>query len=207
MKLKLLSVLFIVLIMISHACAQSVGIGRSGGILPLLVRSDVRKDLKMTKPQIERIDRLYKDITSDMQTLAESNQRPTSSLEREMRDLSERYDKQAIDVLDPTQRTRIREIQIQIDGNRSILRPEIQRSLGMTPAQTRQAREIEAKEQRALLEKMKAATELTDADVTRMVRDMDVRLNRSLEAVLNANQKKKLNGLRGAPFKQDKQDD
>ncbi len=106
-------------------------------------------------------------------------------------------------ILTPAQVTRMKEIQIQLQGNSAILDPEVQKTLGITDDQKASiaaAQEDQRDQMEANRDKMMRG-ELTREDMQVIMKQQQDRSNAALGKILTTDQAAKLKTMGGKAFK------
>lgn len=187
------------------------GQGRmGGGDWGLLSRKDVQTELKITDEQKTQITAAQEAQRESMRG-AFQNFRDMSDDERQkaMQKMQEDQKKVYEGILTKEQATRLKELGIQRAGNGAILRPEVQKDLGITEEQKKKISELQTKQQeaqRALFEKVQNQEIERDQMQEAMRKNQEI-LGAELGKILTTEQADKLKKMGGAPFKFDPSED
>ena len=109
------------------------------------------------------------------------------------------------EVLSADQLKRLAEISVQLQGNRAIMNPDIQKTLGITDEQKTKISDLQTKQQeanRALFEKVRN-NELSQDDMRATTEKNNKTMGDELAKVLTSAQNAKLKEMGGKPFKAD----
>lgn len=186
------------------------GAGMQNSGIFLLMRADVQRDLELSSEQKSKLDAIQQESMEQMRTMFEEMRNSGGGFES-MRETMEKFQaevtKKAHAVLNDQQRKRLKEIEVQLQGNRAILNPEIQKDLGLTDAQKAKIKSLQ--------DNLNAANQALMQDVRDGLIDMQsVRermennnkvLDTELGKVLTEEQAAKLKAMAGKPFKADDQ--
>ncbi len=178
--------------------------GGRGGDAFLLQRPDVQTDLKLTADQKSKLEQLQAKMREAMESMRGQGGDREAMMQR-MGEMRRESDAQIKQILTADQQARLREIGIQLAGNRAVFRAEVQEALGLTPAQREELRAM----QEAMQEEMRANMERVqnqeiDREEARALGEKaQAKMNDQIAAMLTADQKSKLKTMGGAPFKAD----
>jgi Spy/CpxP family protein refolding chaperone len=199
MKIHRVLVLLVALMMVAGALAQGAAParpqgGRQGGGMRMggmgggmLMIPELQKELKITAAQKASIDKIMKE----MQAV------PRDKMNRET---AEKFMTRMNNVLSATQKTRLKQIQLQMQGGSALLNPDVQKQLGITAAQKTKlgaVRDASQKEMRAKMEAARKANKPIDPTAMQKMRKAQ---DAKYLAVLSATQKAKWNSMIGKPF-------
>lgn len=211
--------LMVVALAVQTASAQGRGrrgggFGRGGNELRLLNSPQVQKELDLLDEQKKDIQKLIDDSRAQMRD-AFSGLRDLSREERrakfaEMREklesMNEKLQKKLNEVLLPHQQDRLKQIALQVQGNRALSNPEVAAKLGLSDKQKdqlAQAREESREKMRELFSSARQSggdREGMREKFAQLREDLD----KQIEGVLTADQKRKLEEMRGEPFELDR---
>lgn len=199
MRFNRVFVLLVALMMVAGALAQGSAParpqgGRQGGGMRMggmgggmLMIPELQKELKVTAAQKASIDKIVKE----MQAV------PRDKMNREA---AQKYMTRINNVLSATQKARLKQIELQMQGGSALLNPEVQKSLGITAAQKTKLtslRETSQKDMRAKMEAARKANKPLDPAAMQKLRKAQ---DAKFLAVLSASQKAKWNTMIGKPF-------
>lgn len=184
------------------------GRGGFGGPASLLNLREVQKELRLNSEQIGLIQQLNVELREKGQTLFQN----AGSLSREERDkrfheFRSSAEKRVAEILEPKQRARLRQIELQQWGIRVVGRPDVQAELKLTEDQKAMIREAFESErtamQKAFQEFRSGGQTMTDEQrqaAFARYREMRAGTSAKLSAVLTEAQKKQLQAMQGPPF-------
>lgn len=182
----------------------------------LLGRNDVQKDLKITAEQKAALEKAQADQRAKMQARMEELRNgggggggDFTAIREEFEKMAKEADDAAMKVLTKEQQTRLGQIQIQFDGMRVILKPEIQKELGMKADQKKRLDELQEQQQAANMAIMQRVRdgEISREEVGPLMEQNNKALDAEFEKVLTDDQKAKLKEMQGAKFTRDPKDD
>ncbi len=192
------------------ASAQGGGMrmmGGGGGGLQLLQRKDVQKDLALTEKQIADLTALQEKMMGEMRDMFQNGGGggDREAMMKKVQEMMATATKSADAILTPAQSNRLKEINVQMQGNRIITDPATQTKLKMTDEQKTKVKDLMTKQQEAntgLFEKMRNGEmqrEELQAAMTKNNETMGVELGK----ILNDDQKKMLVDMAGKKFEKD----
>ena len=122
--------------------------GGFGGGLMLLRNKSVQTELKMTQPQIDKLDTAEQALRETMRGMWQPGQGggpggDPQAFEQMRTKMQAAQDKAVADVLDTTQAARFKQIQLQQMGPRAFGRPDVAGKLQITAAQKTQLQSIQ----------------------------------------------------------------
>lgn len=179
---------------------------RGGGSLMMLQRKDVQADLKLSADQIKAVDELRAKNDEEMAAMRENMRASGGDFESMRRDMEKRQEetqKKVDAILDDGQRTRLKQIGFQIQGNMALMNPDTQKELGFTSEQTTKIEELQGKQREAMMaimEKRRNGDLDQDQMQDLMRKNMDI-MGGELLKLLTAEQAAKFKEMQGAPFK------
>ncbi|MBV6458124.1 MAG: hypothetical protein HONBIEJF_01247 [Fimbriimonadaceae bacterium] len=180
--------------------------GRGGTPLALVNRTDVQADLNLTADQKSKLTALREKQQEEMRANMENMRGGGGDREemmKQFREMQEKNDKAVAAILTEEQNKRIREIWVQLNGNRAILDEKVQTELGFSAEQKTKVKDLQTKQQEAmqsLMERMR--NQEIDRDQMREIQTKNSEtMNTELGKVLTADQAAKLKTMGGKPFK------
>ncbi len=165
------------------------GIARGLGATMLLRQEAVQKELGLTDDQKQQLRRLAagQQRDGDRPNLREMSQEERQEWMAEMQERMKAADKKLEDILTEEQRTRLKQIRLQVMGANAMGDPEFVKELGLTAEQQEKFGQLR--------ERVRRARE--DGGDGENLRD---RLTNAVMDMLTPEQKNKLESLRGKPF-------
>ncbi len=185
--------------------------GMGGGDLALLQRPDVQKDLKLTDDQKKAVAKIQEDNQAAMRARMESMRSggggggDREAMMAEFQKMQKETDAKVKAVLTPEQQTRLKQINIQLGGSRVVLREDGQKQLGLPDEQKKKLTALQTamnEANQAIMQRMR------DQEITREeVQELQAKNNKTMDdeiaKVLTAEQKTKLEEMKGAKFEAD----
>jgi hypothetical protein len=216
MKKFILGVAILAIAVLSNAQGGGRGMmmqGGGGNPLMLLTRDDVKKDLALTDDQNEKLtafsdqtamrDRFMKamqdsGVSFEEMRTEEGRKKMAPLMEKMQADLK----KEVEAILTPTQVKRLAEINVQFNGNRSVLQKDIAKAVGLTEDQNKAIADLQKKQQAAMqgLFAQVQSGELTMEDVQAKRKKNDEILDSEIGKLLTEAQKAKLKEMGGKKF-------
>lgn len=180
--------------------------GRGTTPLSLVSRTDVQADLNLSADQKSKLTALRDKQQEEMRAAMEnmrSGGGDRDAMMAQMREFQEKNDKAIAAILTEEQNKRIREIWVQLNGNRAITDEKVQVELGFSAEQKTKVKDLQTKQQEAmqgLMERMR--NQEIDRDQMREIQTKNSEtMNAELGKVLTADQAAKLKTMGGKPFK------
>lgn len=184
---------------------MGMNMGGSGSLM-MLQRKDVQADIKLSAEQIKSVEELRAKNEEEMSAMRE-NMRASGgdfeSMRRDMEKRGEETQKKVDAILDDGQRTRLKQIGVQMRGNMALMDPVLQKDLGFSSEQTAKIEELQGKQREAMMaimEKRRNGDLDQDQMQDLMRKNMDI-LGGELLKLLTPDQTTKFKDMQGAPFK------
>jgi len=190
------------------------GGGFGGGNPLMLLNSDqVQRELDLVDEQKEELRKILESSRGDRANFAELRDLPEEERRARMRELREQSEgrvaelqKKVNEVLLPHQQKRLKQIQLQLQGDRALNNPEVAKELGLTDEQQRKLEEVREKTQQQMREAFGQRGEGGDRGANReRLAELREQTQRQVNEVLTADQKKKLEEMKGEPFELQRQ--
>ena len=203
---------------VAIAFGQGGGQGRRGGRnnnseLGLAMRKDVQKDLAVTSDEATKLTELSDKLRAERQAARGSGgggggggfggggTPDPAAIERAKQQREEQH-KQIAAILTDAQMARLREISIQLRGNRALLDEDVQKGLGLSTDQISKITDLNTKMRdanRQVQEKVRNQ-ELSREDARTASENNNKIMDGELAKVLTADQASKLKDMGGKPF-------
>jgi hypothetical protein len=169
--------------------------------LAALQHPEVRKELGLSASQRSQIDDVVAQMKADLQEKVRRAKRNPfganrSALKREAEARLAQADRDAQQVLDASQRKRLREVCVNVGGSLSVVVPEIGREVGVSEGQRSRIQE-EVDNLRKGLAGLSADGGSSDPEAKRLSASAQARA----DAILSPSQRDKLRDLAGSPFR------
>lgn len=172
----------------------------------LLSRSDVQADLQVTAEQKKKIDEANQKAREEMQGRMEE-MRGGGGDPQAMREAMEKFrkdqDTKVLAVLTSEQQKRLKEISIQLRGNRALLDAEVQKELGLSPEQKQKIKRLQdqqAEQMQNMMEEMRGGGGDREGMREKM-QQMQTKMVEDLGKILTPEQAEKLKQMGGKAFK------
>ncbi len=186
-------------------CACQVGQPEHPGSLPVLLCTDaVRKELNLTKAQVESLGTIRNAFRSSARQL--TAQAPATPAARraagaKLAALKSDADAEALAVLTPAQRSRIAQIEHQILGGTMLLSPAVQKKLSLTAAQTAQINALQqsGEDMTASVNKRFENGEISHQERLAALRANRIKLAGAMTKILSPAQRQAFKSLAGVP--------
>lgn len=202
---KQIALVSLVLASVTPVFAQS----RSGGLsssLQLLSIPEVRKELKLTDTQSSQLQAIQSSLKTDMLKMLRGL-KDVAPQERSKKFAAFRsdLDRKVVLILDAGQRKRLHELELQREGIRALLKPDVGAELRLTPKQRETFAKAARQESESIRNLYKEFPKDSDATKVQLARQqitaMQARTDSELYDTLTAEQKKQFTAMQGAPFK------
>ena len=181
--------------------------GGPGGGSPamLLQRDDVQADLALTDDQKVKLKDIGEGTGEKMRTAFQEAR--AQGIERDqmgkvMEKIMTEVMKEVNAVLTPDQQKRLKEINVQFNGNRSVNQADVAKDLAITDAQKEKLKALNDKMREAstaLMEKARGG-EIQWTELGPIMEKNNKALDAEIEKILTEDQKKKLKEMGGKPF-------
>jgi len=182
---------------------------RTGGLsssLQLLNIPEVRKELKLSDTQASQLSAVQTGAKGSALTMIRGLRNvPQADRAKKFESFRSDLDRKLVLILDGNQRKRLHELELQRDGPRVLLKPDVGAELRLTPEQ-------HAKLQAATREEMgsirtlyvsasKAPTPADQEEARNKIKLIQTKTNSAIYDVLTDEQKTRFKVMQGAPFK------
>ncbi len=179
-----------------------------GGLLSLARRDDVAKEISITADQKTKLDDLQQTSRTQMrdafQSMGGGNGAPPDrdAMQKMMQDMQDKQKAALAGILSADQMTRLKELNIQRQGNSAILDKDVQGALGLSADQLAKIKDLQDKQMQAgqaIRDKVQNQEIDQDAARTAMQKNNDV-MKTELGKILTSDQAAKLAAMGGKPF-------
>jgi hypothetical protein len=192
---------------------RGFGQGRGmGGQSPaqMASRADVQRDLAMTDDQKSKVaalsDKMNEERRAMMQEMRGGGDQPDMTAFRAaMEKFNAKSKEELAKILTADQMKRLDEIGVQIQGNRALLVPAVQKALGLSEETIKKANELQTKQNEAnmsIFEKVRNQ-EISQEEMRAAMEKNNKALNDELGKLLTPEQAAKLKEMGGKEFKAD----
>lgn len=194
--------------------ALSMAQGRGGGMRMmgggggsqsmLLGREDVQKELKLTDTQKSKLEEMRNAMMEEMRGSFQPGG-DREAMMKQVQEMMKKADKEALAVLDDSQKKRLKELWIQRSGNRIVANEDMQKELGLSDEQKSKIKGLQDAQNAAnqeIFQKMQNG-EIDRTEIRPLMEKNNKALDEELGKVLTADQSAKLKAMGGTPFKFD----
>jgi hypothetical protein len=173
----------------------------------LLNRKDVQADLKMTADQIKAAEAARAAQQEEMRNAFQNGGGggDPEAMRKMMEDMQKKNDAAIAKILDEKQVLRLSQIGWQLQGNRAIQDPKLQKAIGLTESQIADIKKLQAKQQEAnasIMEKMRNG-EIERDQLQELRAKNDKVLEEEIGKILTQKNKDDMKAQLGEPFKAD----
>jgi Spy/CpxP family protein refolding chaperone len=169
--------------------------GGGRGNFNLLSNDKVQKELALTDKQKAEIKKLNDDFRTSMGDLGDGDDRFTK-----MQALRKTLEDKIAALLDAKQTTRMKEIQLQVQGPSGLANKETADALKLTDDQVEQIKKLVDGQQTDIRDTFQAAGQVDFAEVQKEIERLRKEGNDKILAVLSADQKAAFEQMQGAKF-------
>ncbi|MFN8221301.1 MAG: Spy/CpxP family protein refolding chaperone [Fimbriimonadales bacterium] len=189
-----------------------MGFGGGGGLLNTVQRADVQKELAITDAQKTKIEDLATKAREDrramMEEMRNSGGQPDMEAMRAANEkMAAKQKKDLEGILNADQLKRLGEIDIQLQGGRALMNPEVQKKLNLTDDQKKKLTDIQAdqreKMQQAMEDLRSGGGQPDRTEMQKVMEKLNAENSAAMLAVLTAEQKAQFEAMKGKPFKAD----
>jgi len=188
---------------------RQFGGGMMGGggqsLSQLLGRRDVQDELKVTAEQKTKIEQANQKAREEMQGRMEEMRGGGDP--QAMRDAMQKFQKdqdaKVLAILDKEQQARLKEISIQLRGNRALLDADVQKELGLSPEQKQKIKRLQEQQQEQMqnmMEEMRGGGGDREGMREKM-QQMQTKMTEDLGKILTPDQAEKFKQRGDKPFK------
>ncbi len=177
------------LLLLAAVCPAQRSMTGATSRLMLVMTPDVKKEIKVTKDQDKKIQEAIKAMQAEVQ----AGTRPM-----DLSDPMGSFDLDFTPILDDAQRMRLEELFIQANSGYALIDPKVAVALGLT---NEQKQSVKTAKTEALTELMKLMGEMRSASAMKALKKRHEEIGVKMLDILTADQKTKLETLKGKPFK------
>lgn len=171
--------------------------GPGGGIMSLITNGDVQKEIKLSDDQKDKLAAWYESHQDKIQ--AKTKDIPRNDFRKRlelMAELGKEAEKDVEKFLKPEQMKRLKQIGLQLQGNRALSSDTVQKQLGITDEQKEKFNKISEENREAF---RKSFQQGQRPDFEKM-REMQKASEEKYQGILTSEQKAKWKELVGEPF-------
>ena len=210
MKLKLI----LVMVGVAALTAASFGQGFRGGMMMggpgggnptmMLMRDDVKADLKLTDDQKAKLQEIQDSTRQQMTDLFSGGGAggDRDAMRKAMEPIMKKATEDINKVLTADQQKRLKEIWIQVSGSMVVMNADIKKDLGITDDQKTKLDELNKRQQAAnqsIMQKMRDG-EIQREDLADIFKKNQKVMSDEIGKILTQEQKDKLKAMGGKPF-------
>lgn len=166
-----------------------------GGELFLLTQESVQKDLKLSEEQVKKVQDLQAKQREARQGLRDLSQEERRT---KMQEQAKESQKALKEVLDARQQTRLHQIGLQREGARALSRKDVAETLALSDEQKEKIKTIQEEARKEMGELRGAGN---NEDNRKKFAEIRKNTEEKVMGVLSAEQKTKLEKMKGEPFK------
>ncbi|MCS6829270.1 MAG: hypothetical protein RMM08_06810 [Armatimonadota bacterium] len=214
--MKKLTIMFAVLVLVSAALAQpgpggpggrrgmgpGMGFGMGGGF-GLLMMPEVQKEIGLTEQQMQQIQQLMVQQREQMQTLMPQLRDATPEQRQQlMQQAMQKWDEAIGKILQPAQKTRLRELRLQAEGTFALMRPDVAKELNLSEEQKKKIGSImeQYRQKQMQLWQQGPAPDADRQARFQQMQQLRQQMDKELLAVLTAQQQEQWKKMQGKPF-------
>jgi Spy/CpxP family protein refolding chaperone len=209
MKLLRAAALCAALIAITqNAVAAQKGRHHRGGPAGLLMMPEVQRELRLDSEQLDRLENLHRDMgTRAKETFSGIQNLPREEREKRFFAFGAEYNRRIAIILDDRQEERLKQLDYQRGGVRSLGRPDVAAELKLSSDQRDRIKSIFEAEHgamKAAVESIRSGTVMTPPqreEIGRKFREVRQQTDARLLQVLTERQERQWQSLQGPPFK------
>ncbi|MGQ9880312.1 MAG: hypothetical protein ACUVSV_05550 [Armatimonadota bacterium] len=179
-----------------------MGFGMGGG-LGLLMMPKVQKELNLSEQQLQQIQQLMAQQREQMQPLMQEMRNATpEQLQKLMEQVMQKWDEALGKVLQPTQKTRLRELQIQAQGASALAHPDVAKELNLSEEQRKKISDILAQygQKQMQLWQEGRGPNVDRQALMQQIQQLRQQMDKELLAVLTSQQQEQWKKIQGKPF-------
>lgn len=179
-----------------------MGFGMGGGI-GLLMMPEVQKELNITEQQMQQIQQLMIQQREQMQPLMQQMRDATPEQRQKlMEQAMQKWDEALGKVLQPAQRARLRELQLQAQGASALARPDVAKELNLSEEQRKKIGDILAQygQKQMQLWQQGRGPNVDRQAMMQQMQQLRQQMDKELLAVLTAQQQEQWKKMLGKPF-------
>lgn len=179
-----------------------MGFGMGGG-LGLLMMPEVQKELNLSEQQLQQIQQLMTQQREQMQPLMQQMRNATPEQRQKlMEQVMQKWDEALGKVLQPSQKARLRELQLQAQGPSALARPDVAKELNLSEEQRKKIGDILAQygQKQMQLWQQGRGPNVDRQALMQEVQQLRQQMDKELLAVLTAQQQEQWKKMHGKPF-------
>ncbi len=177
------------------------GFGMGGGI-GLLMMPEVQKELNITEQQTQQLQQLLQQQREQMQALMPQLRDATPEQRQKMMEqISQKWDEALGKVLQPAQKSRLRELELQWQGSMALSRPDVAKELKLTEQQQKKIQDIRTQYWQKQMQLFQQRDPNADMQaLMQQGQQLRQQMDKEILAVLTAEQQEQWKKMQGKPF-------
>ena len=214
--MKRLTVMFLVLALVTTALAQQgpagpggrrgmgpgmgMGFGMGGGF-GLLMMPEVQKEINLTDQQRQQLQQVLAEQREQMMSLMQQMRDATPEQRQKlMEEMMQQWDQSLGKVLQPGQKARLRELQLQAEGSVALSRPDVARELNLNEEQKRKITDILTQYRQKQMQFWQQGPGADRQALMQQMQQLRQQMDKDLLAVLTEPQQEQWKKMQGKPF-------
>jgi Spy/CpxP family protein refolding chaperone len=178
------------------------GFGMGGGF-GLLMMPEVQKELNITEQQMQQIGQLMAQQREQMQALMQQMRDATPEQRQQlMQQAMQKWDEGIGKILQPAQKTRLRELQLQAEGASALARPDVAKELNLSEDQRKKIGDIttQYRQKQMQLWQQGRGPGVDRQAMFQQMQQLRQQMDKELLAVLTTQQLEQWKKMQGKPF-------
>lgn len=186
---------------------MGMGQGMMGGGLRLLTIKEVQAELKMTQPQIDKVEPKQQELQQANRELFQNGGGMNATPEERqklMEQVQANQTKAVNDILDTTQQKRFRQLELQQAGAQAFQRKDVATELKITAEQRTRMQEVQRssmQDNMQIFQQLRDATPEQRTELMAKMQKAREEVTAKVVAVLTPDQQKQYKAMLGTPFK------
>jgi len=179
-----------------------MGFGMGGGF-GLLMRPEVQKELNLSEQQLQQIQQLMAQQREQIQPLMQQMRDATPEQRQKlMEQVMQKWDEALGKVLQPSQKARLRELQLQAEGESALARPDVAKELNLNEEQRKKVTDIltQYRQKQMQLWQQGRGPDVDRQALFQQIQQLRQQMDKELLAVLSAQQQEQWKKMQGKPF-------
>lgn len=179
-----------------------MGFGMGGG-LGLLMMPGVQRELNLSEQQLQQIQQMMAQQREQIQPLMQQIRDATPEQRQKlMEQVMQKWDEALGKVLQPAQKTRLRELRLQAQGASALASPDVSKELNLSVEQRKKINDILAQygEKQMQLWRQGRGPNIDRQALMQQIWQLRQQTDKELLAVLTAQQQEQWKKMQGKPF-------
>ncbi len=179
-----------------------MGFGMGGGF-GLLMMPEVQKEIGLTEQQMQQIQQLMMEQREQMQALMQQMRDATPEQRQKlMEQATQKWDQGMSKILQPAQKARLRELQLQAEGTSALMRPDVAKELSLSEEQKKKVSDIvqQYRQKQMQLWQQGRGPNVDRQAMFEQMQQLRQQMDKELLGVLTAQQQEQWKKMQGKPF-------